>query len=59
MFPAYSPRKIVEIFDPALLAGIDRLLARTILFESGMVGQSSSQRLARRRSGPSVPNGMN
>jgi hypothetical protein len=28
------PTTIVEIFDPAFLAGIDRLLAGTILFES-------------------------
>jgi hypothetical protein len=40
------------------LAGIDRLLAGTVLFVTGMVGQSSSQRLARKRSGPSVPNGI-
>ena len=33
MFVVHPPSKIVEIFDPAHLAGIDRLLARTILFE--------------------------
>jgi hypothetical protein len=30
--------QIVEIFHPALLAGIDRLLARTILFQAGWLG---------------------
>jgi hypothetical protein len=38
MFPAHSPSKIVEIFDPALLAGIDRLLAGTVLFVAGWSG---------------------
>jgi hypothetical protein len=35
--PAHSPTEIVEIFAPSLLAGIDRLLAETILFEARLL----------------------